>query len=181
LSFSPGAGVLYALFRDDHDSATDRLFIVDKDTGAVITDIGEISGLGEKVASGEDMAFDHRGNLYVTDNDDDHLYRIDPATAGIIEVVDNNMGGSVKFEALAWDHEAGVMVSFNDYNDKFALVTMEDGNNTFLGRISGLGDVEGMDFVASNIVVPEPTTAVLLMLGATGVLAKRRRRSRGVN
>ncbi len=180
LSFSPGAGVLYALLRDNHDSTTDRLFIINPNTGAVITDIGTISGLGEKVESGEDMAFDDWGNLYVTDNDDDHLYRVDPATADIIEVVDNNMGGSVKFEAMAWDHEAGRMVAFNDYNDKFALVTLEDGNNTFLGRISGLGDVEGMDFVASDVVVPEPTTVMLLVFGAAGVLARRRRRSRQV-
>ena len=178
LSFSPGTGVLYALFRDNHDSTIDRLFIINKDTGAVITDVGAISGLGEKVVSGEDMAFDGRGNLYVTDNDDDHLYRIDPATAGIVEVVDDNMGGSVKFEAMAWDHEVGRMVGFDDYSDKFALVTLEDGNNTFLGRICGLGDVEGMDFVASDVVIPEPTTAVLLVFGATGILARRGRRSR---
>ncbi|MDP6544321.1 MAG: PEP-CTERM sorting domain-containing protein [Phycisphaerae bacterium] len=180
LSFSPGAGVLYALLRDNHDSTTDRLFTINPNTGVVITDIGTISGLGEEVESGEDMAFDDWGNLYVTDNDDDHLYRVDPATAAILEVVDNNMGRSVKFEALAWDHEAGRMVAFNDYNDKFALVTLEDGNNTFLGRISGLGDVEGMDFVASDVVVPEPTTAVLLAFGAAGVLARRRRRVRQV-
>ena len=37
---------------------------------------------------------------------------------------------------------------------------------------------EGMDFVASDVVIPEPTTAVLLVFGATGILARRGRRSR---
>ncbi|GAH75954.1 unnamed protein product, partial [marine sediment metagenome] len=75
LSYHPGTGELYALFRDNHDSTTDRLLIIDKDTGAVVSGLGTITGLGEKVQSGEDLSFDDRGNLYVTDNKDDHLCR----------------------------------------------------------------------------------------------------------
>jgi len=174
LSFHPGTGDLYALLRDDHNSTVDRLLIINKDTGALISDLGTISGLGEAVQSGEDMAFDERGNLYVIDNRDDHLYRVDPTSAEIIQLVDDDMGDSIEFEALAWDHELGRMISFDDYSDNFALLTLENGNNTFSGSVDGLGDVEGMDFVA----VPEPTTGALLILGAAGVLAKRRRRSR---
>ena len=69
---------------DDHDvprlwqlraAASERLLVIDKDTGSVVSDVGAIAGLGQKVHSGEDLSFDDRGNLYVTDNKDDHLCR----------------------------------------------------------------------------------------------------------
>ncbi len=144
--------------------------MIDVATGHVTT-IGLMSGLGEDVGSGEDLKFDHLGNLYVTDNDDDHLYRVDEAPGAVFLVVDDDeedgTGSSVKFEALAWDYSSGVLLGFSDRNNFFATFDLtQNGNNTNLGGIAGLTDVEGMDFFRAS--VPEPGTLLLLGWGLAG-------------
>ena len=41
------------------------------------------------------------------------------------------------------------MVATDDRNDRFYIQTLEDGNNTSLGSLPGLLDVEAIDFLIS--------------------------------
>jgi hypothetical protein len=108
LSIQPGTRQLYALFRRGGDSDVDRLLVIDKSDGSLVTEVGAITGSGEDVGDGEDIEFDSAGNLYATDNDDDELYLVNPATAAITAVIDDDQSdgdgieGSVKFESLGW-------------------------------------------------------------------------------
>ena len=182
LSFRPITGDLYGLFRDDRGSTVDKLIIIDKTNGDV-TIVGSMTGLGETVGKGEDLKFDRFGNLYVTDNADDELYQVDPATGAIIAVIDNNQQGGlgvgnddddIKFEALAWDYESDVLIGFSDKSNFFAQFDLtQNGNNQNLGSISGLTDVEGLGFFqpTSEPIIPEPSTLILLLLGTAGLFA----------
>ena len=163
LSIDPLSGDLYALSRR---SGADRLLKISKTDGSLLVDLGAMAGLGEAVCDGEDMEFDSMGNLYVTDNSDDELYRVDPSTGNIVAVIDNHQegglgGGSLKFEALAWDDENDRLVAFSDRDNFFADEALADGGNLKYGSLSGLTDVEGMDFVP----VPEPATLGLILAG----------------
>ena len=152
LTLHPDTGALYALFRNDSSDDPDHLLIIDKDTGNVISDLGEMTGLGEIVGSGEDLEFDPDGNLYVTDNEDDKLYQIDPATAQIIAVIDDDEEGGlgvsdVKFEGLAWHFIDNILLGTEDNHDLFARLTLESGNNQSFCSLDDLEDVEGVDFI----------------------------------
>ncbi|MAE62913.1 MAG: hypothetical protein CMJ18_01465 [Phycisphaeraceae bacterium] len=78
------------------------------------------------------------------------MYRVDPATADILETVDNNQEGgvasSVKIEGLAWDAQNNRLIAFDDNNNLYVDQTLENGNNSSLGSISGLTDVEALEF-----------------------------------
>ena len=129
-------------------------------------------GMGNEVRVAEDIAFDDAGNLFVTDDPDDDLYRIDPATGAIVEVLDNNeadgllVGGqpitSVKVEALGWDPLARKLIAADDIHAIFAELTFGNGNNFAIADLSSLDppleDVEGIDFVP----VVEPGGAIEL-------------------
>ena len=103
LSIHPLTGELYALFRHGGSGAADNLIIVHKTngngngdgngSGNLVQDIVTMTGLGQQVGSGEELVFDSLGNLYVTDNADDHLYQVDPNTAEIIAVLDDDQPG----------------------------------------------------------------------------------------
>jgi len=176
LSIDPRSGDLYGLFRHDGD-AVDRLLILNKTTAGVVNDIGTMAGLGEEVESGEDIEFDAAGNLYVTDNDDDHLYRVDRLTAAIVTVIDDDEGGSVKYEGLGWDFENDRLIGTEDHNELFTHLTLQNDSNIVYGSFAGLTDVEGIDFVPTaeppDGVIPEPSAGAILLLG---LLAVRRRR-----
>ena len=144
MAFHPTTGALYAL-RDVGSGGTDHLLIIDKSTGAVITDVGALTGSGQTVGSGGDLAFDPSGKLYVTDMTDDHLYQINPANGTIIALIDNNEAGglgvsssNIRFEGLAWDSENNKLIGTDDDSGLFARLTLENSNNVSFGSVSGL-------------------------------------------
>ena len=170
-------GSLYALWRKGDSSVVDHLLIINPLDGSLVSDVGQISGLDRSVFSGESMTFDTDGNLYVTDNQTDTLYRVNPATAEIEAIIDDNEGNgsNLKIEGLAWDPERGVLLASDDDNDVFMRLTFGDGSNVVLGSLSGLStDLEGLDFGAP---IPEPHSAVLFGVGALIVGAALRRRA----
>ena len=176
LSFDPVSGALYGLFNDVAAVETaDQLVVVDPATGAVSA-VGPMAGLGEVVESGQDLQFDGLGNLYVTDNRDDKLYRVDLTTADIVEVVDNRekdgiTSGSISVDALAWDDLNDVMLAADASGQQFFHLTLMNGSNVVIGSLTGEGicEVEGMDFI------PEPVALGMLAIGAVALLRRRRR------
>lgn len=150
-AIQPGTGTLFALFRDDTDAVPDRLLTINKATGAVLTN-QLISGLGHRIGSGEDLVFDTAGHLFVTDDVDDHLYQVDPATAAIIAVVNDDekrgLGiSSAKIEGLAWDFQNNRLIATDDDNDLFVQLSLTNGNGVSYGAVPGITDVEGIAFV----------------------------------
>jgi hypothetical protein len=167
LGLQPGTGVLFGLYRDDDASVTDRLLTVDKATGAVLSSV-LLQGLGQAVREAEGLAFDPAGNLYVTDNDDNHLYQVDPATGAILAVLDNDEAGGlgvsdVKIEGLAWDFINNKLIANDDDHDLFVHLTFSNGGNLSFGAVSALSDVEGMCFEAP----PPPTTTTTTTTSTT--------------
>ena len=187
LSIDPISGGLFALLKNDAPGESskdivDLLFEINKSDGSVIGSTKQIQGSGAVANKAEDMEFDTSGNLYVTDNHDDHLYQVNPNTGEIIAVVDNNQKGGLgtsgrKFEALGWDFVNDQLIGSDDNQDIFATLSIQNGGNSSLGHIEGLTDVEGIDFVPTAdgkpnrqpVEVPEP--ASLLGLAAIGAIA----------
>jgi DNA-binding beta-propeller fold protein YncE len=165
VSIDPVSGKLYATLSEGGASYKDRLITIDKSTARITSYVGYLQGSGEVASDAEDLEFDHLGNLYVTDDRDNELYRVDPLTGRILEEIDTNQGyGSV--EALAWDPVNEKMVAFDDRKNYFFEQTFQDGHNPKLGRVRRLTDVEGMDFL---IPVPLPGTLVLFLGGIFGM------------
>ena len=168
LSIDPVTGELVALLKnydpdgDDEnnkeDNKNDRLYVISKTDGSLVREIGEIKGNIEgkkqKSRSAEDIEHAPDGTLYVTDNSDDHTYKVNPDTGAIIEVIDDNQKGGldaekVKFEALGWDFYNNRLIGFDDQDEALAQLTLEDGKNYEYYDTTSLGltDVEGVDFV----------------------------------
>jgi hypothetical protein len=157
LSVDPLTGELYALYRVSNTSALDHLLVVDPSDASLVADRGTMSGMGEDVQDAEDLEFDEFGNLYVSDDFDNHLYRVIPSTGVIDEVVDNdqssNLGiGDPKIEGMAWDPNLEQMIGSEDLFELFYLQTLADGGNSSLGSVAGLTDVEAIDMIAPAIV-----------------------------
>lgn len=183
LGFDPLTGMLVGLFRDAGTSDKDYLIDIDPLTG-VASNMRSMSGLSQKVTDGEDMTFDLTGNLFVADNKDDHLYRIDAATGNIVEVIDANMKGglgvsSIKVEGLAYDPVNGVIIGSDDDNNMLVMINPGTGGNTLLGDLKSLGitDAESLYFIPTPTgTIPEPASMALLGLGALMVWPSRKRR-----
>lgn len=174
LSFDPITGDMYALLRDNGSRVADHLLIIDPTTGNVLSDVGVMTGLDQIVGDGEDLVFDPYGNLYVTDNQDDHLYRVDPHTGSITGVLDTHEAGGlgvkrVKFEALAWDFMNDRLIAADDNHSLLAELTFGDGGNILHGNTisARLTDIEGIAFV------PEPATLALVAFGAWQLFPRR--------
>lgn len=184
LSFDQN-GALFALLRNNDANDVDRLVVIDRNNGSVVENRGDIfsSLLGESATSAEDMVFDAAGNLYVTDNFDDHLYQIDPATGNILAVIDGDQkgglgDGTLKLEALAFDPLNNFLLAADDAQDRLVLVSLADGGNTMLADLGGAGlsDVEGFAWNPGG--VPEPAPMVITLLGMVLIAARRPRRPR---
>jgi len=173
LSIDPLTGALYGLLKTRSWSREDHLVSIDSATAAVLSVTGPITGLGQKVSDGQDMAFDALGRLYVTDDKDDHLYRVDITTGAITDLLDSDEGGSVKLEALAFDFANNLLLGSETEGGDLLDMSFMDGNNAILADIGSLGikDVEGMGFQQN---IPEPSTVVLLGLGILGLFIRRR-------
>jgi hypothetical protein len=156
LTIQPGSGDLYALFRTDDDGDdTDRLLKISKANARVLQNIGEIrsTSLNRNCNKCEDLKFDESGDLYASDDWDDHLYRVNPASGEILATVDSNerrgltrLAASLKIESIARDPESSRFVAFDDNSNQFVQLTMSDGNNASIGGLPGLTDVEGLEF-----------------------------------
>lgn len=156
LSIDPLSGDLVAglkNYNSSNERVTDQLYVISKTDGSVVRFIGTISGLGEQSHRLEDIEHAPDGSLYVTQNYDDHTYKVDPKNGSILEVIDDNqrggLGSGVKFEALGWDFANNRLIGFDDNDESLAKLTLEDGNNYeyYNTRSMGLTDVEGVDFV----------------------------------
>ena len=158
LSIDPLTGELVAVLKNytsgGSSSAPDKLYVISKTDGSLVRTIGSIEGLGEQSSKAEDIEHAPDGSLYVTDNDDDHTYKVDTNTGAIIAVTDNNQkdgldSSSVKFEALGWDFANNSLIGFDDNDEALAKLTLQNGNNyEYYDTTSmGLTDVEGVDFV----------------------------------
>ena len=180
LSIDPLTGDLIALLKDYNNGDNevhDKLYRISKIDGSVVDldsngdpePIGTIQGLGEQSRSAEDIEHAPDGTLYVTDNDDDETYKVDPSTGAIIEVIDqsqeNGLAGvsSVKFEALGWDFGNNRLVGNDDDHEIIAQLSLQEGNNLSYGDTNSLSltDVEGIDFVPTPDGEPnQPPDAV---------------------
>lgn len=176
LAIHPTNGQLYALARDRSWHRPDRLLILDKNTGGLLRDLGPIAGLSEQVDRGEDLEFDDLGRLFVSDDFDDRIYRVDPATARILSIANPDVGagvrGSVKYEALAWDPVHRRMLGFDDHHNRLADVNLSGPSANAVADLRPLGvtDAEGLAFI------PEPISLLLLGSGMV-VLALERKRA----
>ena len=158
LSIDPLTGDLVALLKDYNNgdnTVHDKLYKISKTDGGLIELIGSINGLGEQSLDAEDIEHAPDGRLFVTDNDDDETYEVNPSTGAIITVTDQSQDdglagiSSVKFEALGWDFGNDRLVANDDNNEVIAQLTLQEGNNLSYGDTNGLSltDVEGIDFV----------------------------------
>jgi uncharacterized protein YjiK len=173
MSFDPLTGDLYALYRVTDGPTPDRLLLVSKEDASLIADRGEMRNdtLGAIVEDGEAIEFDRFGNLYISDHWEDQLVQVDPETAQIISVVDDNelggltdIGPQLKTEGLAWDPLTDTMVATDDRNDIFYIQTLENGNNSTLGPLPGLLDVEAIDFLLSSCYMNVGTVTATVMV-----------------
>ena len=176
MSFDPSTGKLYALYRVTDGPAPDKLLLVSKEDASLITDLGEMrnTALGAVVEDGEAIEFDESGNLYISDNWDDQLVQVDPQTAQIMSIIDDDerggltdIGSQLKTEGLAWDPLADTMVATDDREDIFYIQTLENGNNVTLGPLEGLLDVEAIDFLISCYMNVGEVTATVTVGGVS--------------
>ncbi|ELS05000.1 hypothetical protein Xen7305DRAFT_00047380 [Xenococcus sp. PCC 7305] len=166
LSIDPLTGDLIALLKDYNNgdqTVHDKLYKISKSDGSVSNvdsngtpqAIGTIQGLGEESSKAEDIEHAPDGRLFVTDNDDDETYEVNPSTGEIITITDQSQEdgleniSSVKIEALGWDFGNNILVGNDDNNEVIAKLTLQEGGNHSYGDTNGMGltDVEGIDFV----------------------------------
>lgn len=176
ITFHPGTGALYAVDQTPGNAVPDRLLIVNTTTAAV-TNLGPMTGLGHTVLDAEDMVFDSAGHLYVVDHAGDIMYRVNPATAAIDAIVDDDLAGGMgvgnaKFEGLAFDPVNNKLIGAEDDHTLMCEITPGNGGNIALFNWTPLGlvDPEGIAFLP----IPEPCGLALLALG--GLMRPRRRR-----
>ncbi len=176
LAFDPASNRLYTTDPVDGDqnsgTVTDVLYYIDITSlsanpllvsNAIL--IGSISGLGETNNYVDGMEFSDDGKLYAIDGTDDHLYEIDPNTAAIIGIEDNNIPGgtghgSVDIETITWDAVNSRMIGIdNDGNhQEFIEITLgSNGANNVRSTYSGTpGLPTDADFEASAMYAPCP-------------------------
>lgn len=149
-AFHPRTGEFFVVW---DKGGVDELLLVSKEDGRVLRSVGEISGAGEKAEDSEDMAFGADGTLYISDNKDDHLYRVDPSSGEILERLDGEQKGGlglkkVKVEGLTWDPINQRLIASDDDNNGFFHHTLTDGGNEgYCFGSKTLKDIEGIGIV----------------------------------
>lgn len=146
LTIDPLSDALYAIRGDG------RMYIIDKKDGSVLSDIGQVAGLGESITAAEDLTFDAMGNLYVIDNGDDEVYRVDKTTAEILEVYANGNSGIGTMQGLAWDHLNQRLLATDTAGDDLHYSRLSGYGAATLSSLSSqaLTDVEAISFMPSE-------------------------------
>lgn len=98
IAIDPLNDELYALRNDGW------IYVINPVTAAIVRTVGQATGLGESVTTGEDIMFDRYGSLYVLDDTDDELYRINKGNGAILQVYNNGGAGVGVVQGMAWDH-----------------------------------------------------------------------------
>ena len=154
LAFDPDTGALYAVGVVWGHYNPDRLLIINKETGAVMSNVGGVSGLGHRLGRAQDIVFDSNGQLYALDADDYHdcqVYKVDKTNGDITDIVDNNMGNHI-FEGLAWDSVNNRLLAVRESSAYLYIISERTGHNTYLGRLrdKGIEDCEAIGFLPAN-------------------------------
>jgi hypothetical protein len=150
LGIDPTSGKLYGLL---NEQGSDDLLILDKTTGTIEHQFPSIWNRRTLVKDGGDLSFDGDGNLYLIDNQDQELYRVNKTTGRILETVDNRVEQGLgqrrlQIEGLAWDPVQGQLVFTETQRQQLGQLSLGHGHNTVLDRTKDLGlkRVEAIDF-----------------------------------
>ena len=129
-----------------------RLYIIDKKDGSVLSDLGIVAGQGETIGAAQDLTFDEMGNLYVIDNTDDEIYRVDKTTAEILEVYADGNSGIGTMQGLAWDHLNQRILATDTAGDDlhYSSLSGYGAASTVSLSAQALTDVEAISFMPSE-------------------------------
>jgi hypothetical protein len=144
LAFDPTNDDLYALRSDGW------LFVISKTNASILRTVGQVTGLGDVVTTGEDLAFDPFGNLYVADDTDDEFYRVNKANGAIIEATPGGSLGTV--QSFAWDAVNNRILIGESGTDFIMHVSADMSSAGFLAGLAAMGltDIEAIGFVPSE-------------------------------
>ncbi|HWB04350.1 MAG TPA: hypothetical protein VG796_15075, partial [Verrucomicrobiales bacterium] len=168
---------LWALYSEGGAASTDYLIRINSfstnSTGGLnnISIVGAMTGAGEAVTSGQDMAFSG-DTLYVIDDADDKIYTVTPSTAAITGTMSSEANSM--YEAMSIFPQTGEVVVANTESGNGIAETIRrvrPGANNDVTRfnsltVSGynLPDIEGMAFpsgtLTGGVSPPAPYYAV---------------------
>lgn len=176
LSFQPGTGVLYACQSVNH---VGTLYTINTATGA-----GTVINSTMSIDDASGMAFAPDGSLYILDtgaggtsNPPAELHKLDPTTGGILSTITTNLslGNTAGME---FDPQTGALyVGDGDLYGTNSLYTLDiqTGVFTLVGPTGIPGGTVNMGGgLAGLVIVPEPTTIMLLGLGLLVGVVRRR-------
>ncbi len=122
LSINPTSGQLYAL--QENQDGKDAVLVINKATAAIERELK----LDNSLLHSADMEFDELGNMFVLDQQDQHIHRMSSGNGKTLALNASGIGG----EALAYD----------PYSQQ--LVTVAD-----LGALPGISNIQGMDILST--------------------------------
>ena len=161
MDFDPTTGVLYGLYQSGK-----VLFTIDPHTGAATT-VGPIPDSGDASA----MAFDASGTLYVLDTTNELLLTVDPSDASVLTSLPLDKpvgtGAGMDFHPQTSDLYLAARV-----DDRASMLWTID---TIYGHLTPIGPTGFVTTMTGLAFTPEPATGLLLALGASLVLRRRRR------
>ncbi|MGB0714700.1 MAG: PEP-CTERM sorting domain-containing protein [Phycisphaerae bacterium] len=174
-----GDGTLYGTNRGSVAAA--QLFELDPDTGATSL-VGFISVDGDTRHDVNGMAYRGDGMLIGLDRVSQSLLEINTATAEATVLTNltpdlGSVGGMAVLDGVGYFVTAGPDATVPGSNElyRFDLFTGQyESLGNFNGTISGTG-------LSGLAVVPEPTTALLLMAAVPAMLNRRRKRASSVS
>ncbi|MBX7211912.1 MAG: hypothetical protein K1X78_26640, partial [Verrucomicrobiaceae bacterium] len=116
MAYDASTGLLYAT-----DQSTDTLLIINTTTAAGTT-LGVMTGAGYTASTVKAMEFDAAGNLYVSDEIQDDVFRINKATGAVIAREDDSVGSGV--QSMLWDPVGQRMIGFDSSLQTTLQITM---------------------------------------------------------